>query len=299
MMKEFIVWHNCTNQCDFCWQCKKQDKTAFLNHIEMIAAIRATEEKILNEVNDGDDVLLVGGEILNSYNELSDYELHRLLNLCASLIKKDRIRYLYINTNLIYGNRKNLTYLLDLFNGIEDRLKFTTSYDVYGRFKSNDKYDLWVDNMIYIRDFYPNINMVVNIIITKQLVNWLEEGNSVTKDYTWNSFWNYQWNSFQNFFKIKYINFIPYIPVEDDRSMDVTFKDIVKVLAAEEKRIPGYINKYIDDFDLNQDKILYEYHKDKGYVECTAKYSDCHHNENFKKVLGGECYICKLKEIFR
>ena len=294
MMKEFIVWHNCTNQCDFCWQCKKQDKTAFLNHIEMIAAIRATEEKILNEVNDGDDVLLVGGEILNSYNELSDYELHRLLNLCASLIKKDRIRYLYINTNLIYGNRKNLTYLLDLFNGIEDRLKFTTSYDVYGRFNHvlNTTIDslaskIWFNNMLYIKDNYPKINVVVNVIITKQLVE------KVPKN------WAINWDALQSTLGIKYINFIPYIPVEDDRSMDVTFKDIVKVLAAEEKRNPGYINKYIDDFDLNQDKILYEYHKDKGYVECTAKYSDCHHNENFKKVLDNECYICKLKEIFR
>lgn len=294
MMKEFIVWHNCTNQCDFCWQCKKQDKTAFLNHIEMIAAIRATEEKILNKVNDGDDVLLVGGEILNSYNELSDYELHRLLNLCASLIKKDRIRYLYINTNLIYGNRKNLTYLLDLFNGIEDRLKFTTSYDVYGRFNHvlNTTIDslaskIWFNNMLYIKDNYPKINVVVNVIITKQLVE------KVPKN------WAINWDALQSTLGIKYINFIPYIPVEDDRSMDVTFKDIVKVLSAEEKRNPGYINKYIDDFDLNQDKILYEYHKDKGYVECTAKYSDCHHNENFKKVLGNECYICKLKEIFR
>ena len=294
MMKEFIIWHNCTNQCDFCWQCKKQDKTAFLNHIEMIAAIRATEEKILNEVNDGDDILLVGGEILNSYNEFSDYELHRLLNLCASLIKKDRIRYLYINTNLIYGNRKNLTYLLDLFNGIEDRLKFTTSYDVYGRFNHvlNTTIDslaskIWFNNMLYIKDNYPKINVVVNVIITKQLVE------KVPKN------WAINWDALQSTLGIKYINFIPYIPVEDDRSMDVTFKNIVKVLAAEEKRNPGYINKYIDDFDLNQDKILYEYHKDKGYVECTAKYSKCHHNENFKKVLGDECYICKLKEIFR
>ena len=294
MMKEFIVWHNCTNQCDFCWQCKKQDKTAFLNHIEMIAAIRATEEKILNEVNDGDDVLLVGGEILNSYNELSDYELHRLLNLCASLIKKDKIRYLYINTNLIYKDCKNLTYLLDLFSGIEDRLKFTTSYDVYGRFNhSLDKEEspalkIWFNNILYIKNNYPKINVVVNVIITKQLVEKVKTGD-----------WTIDWNKFQSTLGIKYINFIPYIPIEDDRSMDVTFKDIVKVLAAEEKRKPGYINKYIDDFDLNQDKILYEYHKDKDYVECTAKYSDCHHNENFKKVLGNECYICKLKEIFR
>ena len=106
-------------------------------------------------------------------------------------------------------------------------------------------------------------------------------------------------NLFIKKFGVKYINYIPYIPVEDDNSMDVTFKDIIKVLAAQEKIEPGYINRYIDDFDLNQNKILYEYHKDKGYVECTAEYAECHHNENFKKVLGNECYICKLKDVFR
>ena len=72
--------------------------------------------------------------------------------------------------------------------------------------------------------------------------------------------------------------------------MDVTFKDIIKVLAAQEKIEPGYINRYIDDFDLNQNKILYEYHKDKGYVECTAEYDRMTIiMRTLKRFLGNEC----------
>jgi hypothetical protein len=293
-MQEFILWSNCTNRCDFCWQCKIHDTSTILTTEEMIASIFQAYHKIKYEINDGDDILLVGGEILNSYSQATDEAIKMLIDTCVSLVKENKIRYLYINTNLIYENRTNLDYLLKSFNGIEDRLKFTTSYDVYGRFNHSSNKEKssaflsWFSNMLYIKNNYPNINIVVNVIITKQLIE-----KAKTND------WITDWNMFQTNLGIKYINFIPYIPVEDDRSMDVTFKDIVKVLAAEEKRNPGYINFYINDFDNNQDKILYEYHKDKGYVECTAKYSECHHNENFKKVLGNECYICKLKEVFR
>lgn len=289
-MQEFILWSNCTNRCDFCWQCKMHDTSTILTTEEMVASIFQAYHKIKYEINDGDDVLLVGGEILNSYNQATDEAIKMLIDTCVSLVKQNKIRYLYINTNLIYEDRTNLDYLLKSFEDIEDRLKFTTSYDTYGRFNSFNSKRLWRNNIHHIKDNYPKINIVINIIITKDLVFHCDN----LKDS-----WSETINKLQEDTGARYINFIPYIPVENDRSMDVTFKDIVKVLAAEEKRNPGYINFYINDFDNNQDKILYEYHKDKGYVECTAKYSECHHNENFKKVLGDECYICKLKEVFR
>ena len=281
-MQEFILWSNCTNQCDFCWQCKKHDQSTILNSGEMIKCLCDLDWK-LDEITNGDDVLLVGGEILNPYSDSVNYNLRVTITKCINMLKSNKIRYLYINTNLLYKDRSNLDYLLYniVINGLSDRLKFTTSYDIYGRFKNYESEKLFLENLKYIYKYYPKINIVVNAIITKQLVNS-----------------DFNWDEFQQDYGIKYINFIPYIPVKDDRTMDVTFKDIVKILARQEKRHPGYISFYIKDFDLNQDKILYEYHKDKGFIECTAKYAECGHNENFKKVLGDECYICKLKDIF-
>ena len=254
--------------------------TAFLNEKEMLECITETSIR-LDSINDGDDVLLVGGEILAPYFSSVNVALENLIDKCIEMLKSDRIRYLYINTNLIYINRSNLTYLLDMVKGIEDRLKFTTSFDVYGRFETGIEKNIFFDNLAYIRDNYPEINVVINSIITKQLV---ASG--------------FDFEKFKDEYKVRYINFIPYIPVVDDRCMDVEFKDIVKILGDFERKHKGYIKNYINDFDLNQNKVLYEYHKDTGYRECTSKYASCGHNENFKKVLGDECYICKLKELF-
>lgn len=280
MMQEFILWSNCTNQCDFCWQYKKYDTDTHLSPEEMKQSIAAVKEK-LDTINTGDDVLLVGGEILANYDAGVSKELQSLLLNCVNRIKMQQIRYLYINTNLIYKDRTNLIYLLDAITGYEDHLKFTTSFDVYGRFKTDASKQLYLDNLRFISECYPRVNIVVNAIITKQLVES-----------------DFDFDAFQKEYGIKYINFIPYIPVKDDRSMDTDFKGIVKILARCEKKMPGFLKFYIDDFDLNQNKILYEYKKNQGYVTCTSNLSECHHNQNFKKVLGGECYICKLKEVF-
>ena len=279
-MQEFLLWSNCTNYCEFCWQQKKKDLTTFLNEKEMLLCINETN-KMRDTINDGDDVLLVGGEILAPYFSSVNSALQNLIDKCVGLVISDEIRYLYINTNLIYLDKINLTYLLDSFLGIEDKLKFTTSFDVYGRFHSSIEKGIFLDNLAYIRDNYPKINIVVNSIITKQLATS-----------------SFDFYAFKEEYKLRHINFIPYIPVEDDRIMDVEFKDIVKVLAKAEHENKGYIKFYIQDLDLNQNKKLYEYHKDEGYVECTSKYAGCGHNENFRKVLGNECFICKLKDMF-
>lgn len=280
-MREFLLWGNCTNQCDFCWQCKKRDESIFLNKEEMLSCIADTIS-MLDEINDGDDVLIVGGEILASYYEEVDKSLRELIDKCVHFIITNKIRFLYINTNLLYKDRSNLIYLFEAIKGYEDRLKFTTSYDIYGRFKTKEAEQLFLENLLFIKENYPTVNTVVNCIITKQLVES-----------------NFDENEFKELYGVNYVNFIPYIPVPNDRSMDVSFKDIVKVLARTERKNKGYIDFYINDFDFNQNKVLYQYHKNTGYEECTSKYCDCNHNENFKKVLNGECFICKLKELFR
>ena len=62
-MQEFLLWSNCTNKCAFCWQQKKKDLSTFLNEKEMLECITETSIRV-DSINDGDDVLLVGGDIL-------------------------------------------------------------------------------------------------------------------------------------------------------------------------------------------------------------------------------------------
>ena len=63
----------------------------------------------------------LAAKFLNSYNQATDEAIKMLIDTCVSLVKQDKIRYLYINTNLIYENRTNLDYLLKSFNGIEEQ----------------------------------------------------------------------------------------------------------------------------------------------------------------------------------
>lgn len=284
MMIEFLLWSNCNNNCKFCWQNKIHDLSTILNEEEMLDSLKQAISKI-KEIKNGDDLLIVGGEVLADYYYTVDKKLDELFVIVKKKMERNEIRYFYINTNLLYDNLINVTALMNIFIGMRDRIKFTTSYDVYGRFDNEDAKKLFFENIRVLKEKYPDINIVVNSILTKQLID-----NIITGEY------NYK--QMIDEYNLSYINLIPYIPVKDDNSMNTNFNDIIKALSIVNQQDPGYIKHYIDDFDLNQNKILYEYHKDKGYVECTAEYNICGHNKNFMKVLNGECYICKLKDMF-
>ena len=288
------------NNCRFCWQRLFHDKTTWLNEDEKLTSIQECSKIVEREAKDC-DMLLVGGEVFADQGEKVDVALSELYKQVADKVKAGDVRYLYANTNLTYENRSNLTNLLDAFAGIEDQLKFTTSYDLDGRFNrlnegelesgcaKIDRKGLFLENLKFINDNYPKINTVVNTIITRAVADAvLKEG--------YNTHWFV--DEFPN--TVHYVNLIPYIPVRGDEGLDVRFSETVKVLEAANERYPGYFRDYVRMFDLNQDKLLYEYHKDEGYVERTAGTLPCGHNENFQLVnRAGECFICKLQEYYR
>lgn len=287
LTEEFLMWGNCTNKCKFCHQCLKKDPETHLSESEMQNSINITINKV-QSIENQEDVLLVGGEILNVYYNSLISSMNSLFDTCIKKLLDNKIRYLYINTNLLYKDLTLLDSILQkiVTNKLENRLKFTTSYDLYGRFENNEIKTLFFNNLHYIHNKYPKINVVVNIILTKQAIEKI-----VSKEF--------DILEFKNKYNIVYINFIPYIPINSDSSMTAEFKDYIKCFAVLENIFPGYIKTYINDFDFNQNKVLYEYKSGKGYVECTSEYAECHHNVNFKKVLGNnECYICKLIESF-
>ena len=303
---EFILWSNCQNNCRFCWQRLLDEKDTWLNDKEKLEAIKDCSEMIATHDVEC-DILLVGGELYSDQGNDVNNALKSLYVQIADKIKSGDVRFLYANTSLTYGNRENLSNLLDAFAGIEDSLKFTTSYDLEGRYddeifnKSNCGIDSLtgsqrkqnvLDNLQFINDNYPKVNTVVNTIITRAVSNAVlrpENGEA------YNTLWFL--DAYPN--TVTYVNLIPYIPVEGDTSLDVKFSETVKVLEDANKRLPGYFGHYVTTFDLNQDKLLYEYHRDKGYVERTAASLDCGHNENFERVnRSGECFICKLIEYY-
>ena len=277
---EFLVWDNCNNNCKFCFQRNnprifdKEKRQYILNNV--ISFIDS------DQFIEGSHVLIVGGEIF--YN-LDDREM--LSNFWNQLIERmnsGRIGLLYINTNLLYKETVNLFNLLELidFEGLFDRLRFTTSYDLEGRFKSKEDEELMLNNLLEIKRLYPKCQIVTNIILTKGMCEAILNDTFSAK-----------------YFMDKYncwINFIPYII--SDSGLAANRDTIFKALKHIDNENPGYLEKYIANLDLAQEKKLYMY-KDGAFQFCSCELSDCGHAVNFKKYSDkGSCFICDLKGLF-
>ena len=288
---EFLLWSNCMNKCKFCWQRLFNDETTWLDEEHKLNAICGCSEIIAEKAHDC-TIMIVGGEVYCDQGEKVNEALKKLYTQIAEKARAGEVELLYANTNLTYDNRENLVNLLDAFEGVEDALRLTTSFDLKGRFNESTK-KMFLDNLAFINENYPKVHSVVNMIVTKAVADAvLKEG------------YNTHWLLEEYPHAVAEVNLIPYIPIKGDRSLDVKFSENVKVLEIANKRRPGYLKNYIQSLDSNQHKELFEYHCDVGYVDRTASTNPCGHNENFTLVNGAddgchECYICKLKEYYR
>lgn len=298
---EFLLWSNCPNNCRFCWQRLFHDETTWLNEQQMLTCIDECS-KMIDDNEEVCDILLVGGEVFGDLGQKVNERLKALYGQIVEKINEGKVRFLYANTNLTYSSRTNLVNLLESFSGLEEKLKFTTSFDLDGRFNRLNEQELqatssgiactplnrkemFLNNIGFINDNFPKINTVVNTIVTKAVFDAV-----IKEDY--DPFWLMK----EYPSTVVYVNLIPYIPIEGDDGLDLKFSETLKVLEKANKEIPGYLLHYVENLDDNQDKQLFEYHKDRGYIERTADTMPCGHNENFKLVnRADECFLCKLK----
>jgi len=284
-MIEFILWTNCSNSCSFCWQKHINNPHTILTEEEKVHSIEAVMTQVLDPIETNKtysqyDCLLVGGEIMDYSSFIKYKALNGLFHYLKERIDEGKLRYVYINTNLLYEDLDQLSYLLNLIPF--DRLKFTVSYDIEGRFKSIEDRALFERNLETITYSFPQLNVVANIILTKQTCYAINTNEFSVK-------------AFCERFKCK-VNTIPYICL--DKKLQPPDQGIFYAFDKIEEEIPGYIQSYIDNFDIKQKKILYEYDKTKGYIECTSEDNTCGHNINFTKVFGDpSCYICELKRV--
>ena len=274
---EFLVWDNCNNNCKFCIQ---RDNPRLFN--------KATKITILNKVVDfiksdkfikNSHILVCGGEIFDNPSIFPN--LNAFFAQIDSFMADNTIDLLYLNTNLIYNDISGLDFVLNLMKDKFDRLKFTTSYDLYGRFKKKEDEKLFFDNLIWIKEKYPKCNIVVNTILTKQTCEKILN----------NEF------SVKNFMKAYdcWINLIPYIIHDPNLSANKT--EIFSTLLKVDKECPGYLKEYIPNMCIDQPKLLYMY-KNDNFEFCSSGLSDCGHSVNFKRYSTDKtCFCCDLKNL--
>ena len=183
-------------------------------------------------------------------------------------------------------------------------MKFTTSYDIVGRFNSKDRERLFYRNLKYITDTYSKIHIVVNTVLTNAacericndtfgadyLLEYLKEQNRT----------KFTIQDWMDYFRVE-INTIPYIKLDCDIAPEMPTKGIVfDTLLHIDKLIPGYLKSYADNIALTQIKNLYEYSKaEKSYKYCSSKLADCGHSENFRLSFADseDCFPCAIQKL--
>lgn len=176
-MIQYNLWSDCKNNCEFCFN---KDRTKNVNKIENIKKI--IELINLDEVKKYSKVSIIGGELFDSKfdEELKKY----FYNLVDTIIKKENFKELYIMTNLLYNMDLELN---DFLKYINNRIKIVicTSYDLKGRFHTENHLKLFNKNFSYLKNKY---NMHIEIILTdifmKSFINGSFNYKNFIKQYT-------------------------------------------------------------------------------------------------------------------
>ena len=175
---QFELWHNCTNNCEFCYLngCRKmygdQQKQA---SIQKVMDILETDK-----VNGYNAIGLIGGELFieQQGDGTTKKKFQDLIRKIRSFLDQDKIKEVWLTSNLMTENTGPLTETLDIL--MKDlpryqRIMLCTSYDTKGRFHSEEAYNQWYNNLLMLREVYPRLCIHIQTICTQAFVNeWLK-----------------------------------------------------------------------------------------------------------------------------
>ena len=305
---EFLIWNNCGNACSFCHQrlFANKNNSKILNPKEQIRSLSLCEEFLDTKFENGNHILLVGGELFDITNENVKEQFKQLLTKVISKMLLNEIDLLYLNTNLLFIDVSLLYWFLDKIDqsNLFNRLKFTTSYDIVGRFLNKEKELLFYKNLKSIKDNYPNINIVVNTVLTNETCKRIQN-DTFGADFLLEYLNKQEKEQFTvkdwiDYFKVD-INTIPYIRLNSDAAPEMPTRAVIfDTLLHINKIIPNYLEWYANNIGLKQEKLLFEYNKiDDNYIYCSSEYDSCGHSENFKMCFkdSDKCFPCEIKKL--
>lgn len=307
---EFLLWNNCLfGNCSFCHQRAHERKIddKILTPEQQVESLNKCKEFLeSDEFIKGSHILLVGGEIFDVKSQITKKALMDLLKFVKDKMCLNEINLLYINTNLLYEDIELLEWFLVLYqaSGLIERIKFTTSYDMVGRFTTKERELLFYHNLKHLTDTYPEIHIVVNTVLTNEACKRICEDRfgadyllEYLKEQGKNVFTIQDW---MNYFRVE-INTIPYIRLPYDKAPEMPTKSMVfDTLLHINELMPGYLKSYADNIALTQIKNLYEYNKsEKSYKYCSSKLAECGHSENFRLSFADseDCFPCVIQKL--
>lgn len=281
---EFLLWDNCNNHCKFCFLKEHNSCPSFLTDVEKLGSISSVIKYIdSTKFERGSSVLLCGGELFDSQLSPEAYRaFEELMNLLVFRMQDKTIDQLYVNTNLIYDMNLLLHPFLTVLDsyGLLDRLHFTTSFDLVGRYKNAEDKQLFLNNIKEIKKTFPNLHIIANMVMTNYLCMLVLDDNIDIKE-------------LEDSMGVE-INLIPYIILHED--LAPTNEMVMETIT----RVYGYgdsLKRYISKFSTNIPRVLLKYHNN-NLVEMTSDISGCGHSANFQLYSKtGNCFICDLLKL--
>ena len=176
---QFELWHNCVNECEFCYLngCRKlftEDKKQ--------AAIQAVLDILDTDKPEGFNAIgLIGGELfcgqlchIDTKNKFM-----QLITKIKSFLEEDKMKEVWLTSNLLTGDMGPLFETLEILtNNLPryQRIMLCTSYDTMGRFHTPEAYEKWYNNLLWLRDKFPRLCIHIQTICTQAFVNeWLKD----------------------------------------------------------------------------------------------------------------------------
>lgn len=167
---QFELWHECNNLCKMCFLGLENRITPKETKIQSL------KDAIKNAKNfDGEIIAIIGGEFFQG--QLADPEVHDLfyefISLVINKLNKKEIDISWVTATLTDKTPKDLIEFLNFvktnWNG-NGRIVICTSYDLIGRFHTEEKKLNWEENMRLIPTIDPRILKSTTMILTNALV---------------------------------------------------------------------------------------------------------------------------------
>lgn len=181
---QFELWHECNNLCKMCFLGLENRITP------KETKIKSLKDAINNSKNfKGDIIAVIGGEFFQG--QITDYEVHDLfydfISLIINKLNNKEIEESWVTATLTDKTPKDLIEFLNFiknnWNG-NGRLIICTSYDLIGRFHTEQKRLNWEENMFLIPKIDSRIEINTTMILTNALIEAYLNNNINFLDFT-------------------------------------------------------------------------------------------------------------------
>ena len=216
---QFELWKNCTNGCNFCFN-KGCPLSSDADKIRILKEVNYRITRLNYEYYD--KMGFIGGELFGEQIDNVDVfnEFYKLFELCIDLLKNKKINQINFTSNMMAKNNANMYKILDLIKSYNllNKFELCTSYDTKYRFKTAEQEKIWHNNMLHIKEKYPDLQTHIEILPTQ---DFCEKCLSGIFDY--------------DRFKTTYMSAIDY----SDLNSGFYYKDKFEM----EKHVPGFFPK--------------------------------------------------------